>query len=96
MPPREEDPVVRSARREALFVLVIWLAAMTYTVGYCYLFGYNRKIEDLQFVLGFPDWIFYGVIAPWGVCLLLSWIFSYVLMTDEDLGQDPDEEAGDA
>lgn len=91
-----DDPVLVSARREALIVLAIWLAAMTYTVGYCYLYGYDRKIEDLRFVWGFPDWIFYGLILPWMVCLVISWVFAYVFMTDESLGPDTDAaETGD-
>lgn len=97
MPATHEDPVVQSARREALVVLVVWLLAMSYTVGYSYLYGYGRSVDDLQFVLGFPDWVFWGVVVPWLVCLAISWVFSYVLMRDEDLGEDPaDAEAGDA
>lgn len=94
MPERREDPVLKSARREALVVLVLWLAAMTYTVTYCYLFGYGRSLEELTFILGFPDWVFWGIIAPWAVCLVLSYWFSHLFMRDEDLGED--REASDA
>ena len=86
-----EDPVLRSSRREAIVVLILWLCALTYTVGYCSLFGYQRSLESLTFILGFPDWVFWGVIAPWAVCLVLSYWFSSFFMRDEDLGEDPDE-----
>jgi hypothetical protein len=87
------DPVVRSGRREAWVVLVIWLAAMAYTVGYCSQYGYNRSLEDLSYVLGFPDWIFWGVITPWVACVAICYAFSYLFMTDEDLGADTDDDA---
>jgi hypothetical protein len=73
---------------------------MAYTVTYCYLFGYNRPIESLTFVMGIPDWVFWGVVTPWFVCLVLSAFFAFVLIKDIDLGKDPDEPteeaAGDA
>jgi hypothetical protein len=85
------DPVYVSGRREALGVLVIWLAAMAYTVTYCYLHGYGRRVEDLTFVLGFPDWVFWGIITPWLICLGVSWVFAFWFMTDEQLGAEQDE-----
>ncbi|HMC67096.1 MAG TPA: DUF997 family protein [Gemmataceae bacterium] len=92
MPRPPEDPVLRSSRREAIVVLLMWLGALAYTVTYCYLFGYNRSFESLKFVWGFPDWVFWGIIAPWSVCLVLSYLFATFFMRDEDLGEDPEEE----
>ncbi len=91
-----DDPLLRSARREALVVLGIWLAALTYTVGYCYRFGYNRDPQTLTFVLGFPDWVFWGIIAPWIVCVFLSYWFGYRFVRDDTLGAERDEGADDA
>jgi len=93
MPPPTDDPVLRSARREALVVLAAWLAAMTYTVTYCYMNGYNRSTESLTFVLGFPDWVFWGIVAPWSVCVIFSFWFGATFMKDEDLGEElPEQE----
>ena len=69
---------------------------MVYTVTYCYLFGYNRSLESLTFVLGFPDWVFWGVVVPWLVCVVFSWLFAFVLVKDVDLGVDPDEPTEEA
>lgn len=92
MPPND-DTVLRSAKREALVVLAIWLVAMTYTVGYCDLEGYHRPPESLRFVLGFPDWIFWGIVVPWVVCVLVSFYFGATFMRDEDLGEElPEQE----
>jgi hypothetical protein len=93
-PTGREDPLVRSAGREALVVFGVWLIAMIYTVGYCYLFGYNRPPQDVKLVWGVPDWIMWGVFAPWGACYLFSIWFSYGFMRDEDLGAEQPE-AGD-
>ena len=89
-----QDPLVKSAGREAAVVLGVWLIALVYTVGYCYLFGYNRSPADVKLVWGVPDWIMLGVFAPWGACYLFSIWFSYGFMRDEDLGAEQPE-AGD-
>ncbi len=81
----KDDPVLRSARREGIVVFAAWLSAMTYTVGYCYLNGYDRPQESLTFVLGFPDWVFWGIVVPWGTCTIVSGLFAFCFMKDESL-----------
>lgn len=80
-----EDPVLHSSRREAWIILALSAAALAYTLGYCYAFGYTRSAESLTFVLGFPDWVFWGILIPWGICLLFSSIFALGFMRDENL-----------
>ena len=92
MPTPTEDPVLRSSRREAIVIFFIWLAAMIYTVTYCYLNGYGRTAESLTFVLGFPDWVFWGILTPWTVCLITSIAFGSIFMHDEDLGEELPEQ----
>lgn len=126
MPHLPEDPVLTSARREALVVLACWAIAMTWSVSYCYLNGYitdasrisNKNLvevrpatqpdgvpelwidrgqgaERVQFTLGFPSWIFWGVALPWWICTAFSLFFGAFIVRDEDLGLDP-EAAADA
>lgn len=80
-----EDPLLRSSRREAIVVTLFGIVALVYTITYCSMFGFNREIGSITFVLGFPDWIFWGVIVPWAICTLVACFFSYVLMQDHDL-----------
>lgn len=95
MTQRMEDPLLHSARREALVVLGVWLAACVYTIGYCYVRGYGRDPETLSLVLGFPDWVFWGIVIPWGASTAVSIWFAMSFMSDEDLGPEPEEdEAG--
>lgn len=89
---RAEDPVLTSARREALLAFGIWLAACTYSVGFCYRYGYNRDVDSLTYVLGFPDWVFWGIVAPWTVCTLLCLLMSHFVIRDENLGEEQAEE----
>lgn len=85
-----EDTLVRHARREAAAALTMWLVAMLYSVSYCYAFGYGRTVDSLSFVLWFPDWVFWGIIVPWGICALGSLVFAFRFMGDEPLGEEID------
>jgi uncharacterized membrane protein YhdT len=87
-----EDPDLVSARREALLTLAIWLAACVYSVGVCYRYGYGRDVTTLTYILGFPDWIFFGVVLPWTVCTLLCLVMSQFVIADADLGEEQAEE----
>jgi fatty acid desaturase len=82
---------VRHARREAVFVAVLWCAAAVYTIAYCAAFGYGRSAQDLRFVFGIPDWVFWGIVTPWTVCLAIGCWFSWFYMTDEPLGADEEQ-----
>ncbi len=85
---KNEDPVIRNSRRESIVALVVWLAAMTYTVGYCWLNAYDRPPEDLRLILGAPDWVVWGIAAPWSVCVVVCAWFAYAFMSDESLGSE--------
>jgi hypothetical protein len=88
-----EDPAVRTARREACASLAVWLAAMSYTLAYCYFFGYQRDPAALKLIWGVPDWVLYGVVAPWTACTIVSGIFAFAFVADVDLGEELDESA---
>ena len=79
------DPVLRSSRREAAVTLLVFTAALVYTVVYCSRHGYDRPVESLTFVLGFPDWVFWGILVPWGVCTVVSCAMSFAGMADHAL-----------
>jgi hypothetical protein len=91
-----EDPLVRAARREAFWALGMWFVAMLYTITYCWLNGYGRSVESLTYVLWFPDWVFWGIVAPWGVCGILSAVFAFTIMGDQPLGDDTDADLAES
>jgi hypothetical protein len=86
MSENNEDPLLRSARREMLTSALIWLASLIWSVGYCAKYGYHLKPDELTFVFGFPSWIFWGAILPWGVCTVISGVYAFGYMQDADLG----------
>ena len=88
-----EDPLLTSARREAIAAMIVWLCTLVYTITYCYSYGTNRTPENLTFVYGFPDWIWWGVVVPWVSCLGISTVFAFWIIQDQPLGVDEDEEA---
>jgi len=92
MTDRHEDPVLTNARREALFVFAIWLAACIYSITVSYRLGFGRDVATLTYIFGFPDWIFWGVVVPWTACTALSLVLSYFVIRDDDLGEEQAEE----
>ncbi len=87
-PPKKPDPIYVSSRREALAVAATTTLAFLYTVIVCGWMGYGRDPKTLTFVLGFPDWIFWGIVVPWSVCVVVSLYLGATFMKDEDLGED--------
>ena len=85
------DPVLHSARREAWFALALWCTAAAWTIGYCAWAGYDRSAASLRFVCGFPDWVFWGIVVPWAICLAIGIWFPFGFMTDEELGAEEPE-----
>ena len=89
----------RNARREGLVVAVVWALALVWTVGYCYLNGYQTEPPppvraEVKQVLGFPHWIFFGIMVPWVLCTAFTIWFGLFGMSDDELGADRDEGEG--
>ena len=85
MSERPEDPLLTSARREMRVAASVWALALTWTITVSTQFGYNRDPETLTFVLGFPDWVFWGIIIPWAACTVTAGWFVFGFMKDEPL-----------
>src|SRR5438105_2429213 len=93
-PPRprgKEQRLLRHARREGLLIMAVWAACLVWSVGSGYLLGYYTPGSEIRLILGMPDWVFWSVVLPWGLCLLFSVWFCFVYMADDDLGQDQEE-----
>ena len=89
---REYHPAVVHGRREAAFILVVWAAALLWVVPYCYFNGFVRDPENfdpkqLETVLGIPDWVFWGIAVPWLAANLVTIVFCFGFMKDDDLGE---------
>ena len=91
-PSGKEQRLLRNARREGLLIMAVWAATLVWSVGSGYILGYTRQPQDIALILGIPDWVFWSVVLPWGLCLAFSVWFCFAFMADDDLGQDPEEE----
>ena len=51
---------------------------------------FNRDPSTLSmpFGLGIPDWVLYGVVIPWLVCILISFWFCLCFFSEDELGED--------
>jgi hypothetical protein len=96
MPPRKEQQLLHHARREGLLLLTVWGVALLWSCGYSRFFGYERSADDISLILGIPDWVFWGIVIPWAICVVFTFWFCFFFMSDDDLGRDPDERHGDA
>ena len=83
--------ILQSSRREAWFVMGLWLACCLYTVGYAALFAYRRD-EVPRLILGMPEWVLWGIVAPWVVSTLVTCWYALWGMRDEDLGEERSSE----
>jgi hypothetical protein len=88
-----EDPLLTSARREMWVTLGVWAAAMACTLGVSLTWGYNRDPKTLTFVLGFPDWVFWGIVVPWAASTVVASVFSLTVMQDGSIEHEPPPEA---
>jgi hypothetical protein len=86
-----EDPLIRSARREAIFAISLWAAALIYSVSFCYRYGYQIPDGDPTFVLGVPHWAFWGIFVPWTLCTIVSVAFALFWMRDDPLGEEAED-----
>jgi hypothetical protein len=84
----------------------VWVFALVWTVGYCYLRGYQghapdgwlvrsglavaRRPEDIGQFWGIPDWVWVGILLPWGLCSAFGVCFGLLGMEDDDLGAEGD------
>jgi hypothetical protein len=93
-PSGKEQRLLRNARREGLLIMIVWAAALVWSVGSGYLLGYRRSADEIGLILGMPDWVFWAVVLPWGLALIFSVWFCFVFMADDDLGKDPEESEG--
>lgn len=54
---------------------------------------YNRTADSITYPLGLgiPDWVFWGIVVPWGIAMLASILFCLFVFHDEDLAAEGEE-----
>ncbi|MBM3997973.1 MAG: hypothetical protein FJ297_00275 [Planctomycetes bacterium] len=95
--PAAFDPFFLAARREAWVIAAVWCLCLFWTIPYCCLRAYRPLDDpsDLTVILGMPDWVVWGIVAPWiGTNLFTIWFCGWI-MRDGDLGIAPEDEPHD-
>jgi hypothetical protein len=90
--PGKEQQLLQHARREGAVILVVWLVCLVWSMSSASVWGYDQPAANMSLILGIPEWVFWGIVLPWGLCLAFSVWFCFVFMADDDLGEDPQEE----
>jgi len=80
-----ETSSLRQSRRELWLILLAWLGCAVWVISYCSTNGYDLAPEEVSTVLGFPDWVFWGVVTPWMIANAFTfWFCLRFLKNDED------------
>ena len=74
---------LRQSRRELLFILLTWLGCGLWVIVYCGLYGYNLAPVNISTTFGFPDWVFWGIAAPWMVANVVTFWFCLCVLKNE-------------
>jgi hypothetical protein len=57
--------------------------------------SWNRSLESMStpLGLGIPDWVFYGIVIPWALCVVITFWFCLFYYVEDDLaaGAEPRE-----
>ena len=68
------------------------LGCALWVIGYCSLNAYDLAPEEVATLLGFPDWVFWGVVTPWMVANGFTfWFCLRALKNDEDEDSEDDD-----
>ena len=85
-----ETRSLRQSRRVLWLILMAWLGCAVWVISYCSTNGYDLAPEEVSTVLGFPDWVFWGVVTPWMIANAFTfWFCLGFLKNDEDEEEAP-------
>jgi uncharacterized membrane protein YhdT len=85
-----EDPRYRVSDREALIAAAFFVAYIVVTIGTAWLLGGNQGIDEIGFVLGFPDWLFWSTLVLGAVFCVVPYFLIKRFFTDMSLDADGD------
>lgn len=65
----DEDPRYQLSAKGAAFFALVYLALAAISFALAFTFG-TRPAEDMGYILGFPDWVFW-ILIIWQVCIVV-------------------------
>ena len=85
-----EDLRYRVSNKEAVITAGFFLAYIVLTIGTAWLIGGNRDIDEIHFVLGFPDWLFWSTFVLGSLFCVVPYLLVKRFFTDMPLDADSD------
>lgn len=87
VPPEDEDPLLRSARREMKVAVLFWVFFAVWAIGLGKLLAYQKPAdgEMISLIFGMPSWVFWVVMLPWFIATVFTLWFALRFMKDHDL-----------
>ena len=85
-----ETRSLHQSRRELWLILMARLGFAIWVISYFSINGDNLSPEEVSTVLGFPNWVFRGVVLPWMIANIFTfWFCLRFLKNDEDEEEAP-------
>jgi uncharacterized membrane protein YhdT len=93
-----EDPRYRVSNREALIAAAFFVAYIVVTIGTAWLLGGNKGVDEIGFVFGFPDWLFWSTFVLGAVFCAVPYFLIKRFFSDMPLDADSEwsDQTGDA
>ncbi len=87
VPVEDEDPLLRSARRELKVAVMFWVVFAAWALGLGKLLAYQKPPEGemIDMIMGMPSWVFWVVMLPWFMATVFTLWFALRFMKDHDL-----------
>ena len=87
VPKEDEDPLLRSARREMKVAVVFWVVFASWALGFGKYLAYQKPDDGalVNMILGMPSWVFWVVMLPWFLASVFTLWFALRFMKDHDL-----------
>ncbi|MFT4638006.1 MAG: hypothetical protein ACI8T1_001324 [Verrucomicrobiales bacterium] len=74
-----------TSRREAFWILGIWIVFAAWVLGYSALRAYPEDPSTMTLAYGFPSWVLWGIALPWLVATAVTIGFCLFVMKDEQV-----------
>lgn len=88
------DPVYVHARSETTVIASLCVLFLVITLIVCGSLGYDKsptEIAQVDATMGMPTWVFWGLLVPWIMVNILTTLFCFTWMSEDDLS-DPNED----
>lgn len=84
-PPAKSTSTSNNRYPEAFWSVVFFMVACVGVLVTCQLMGDKENRDPMQttIILGFPDWIFWGIVVPWISCTIVTIFFAFWVIPDD-------------